>query len=665
MTPETLWQLGRLEGGWLSPDGAWVAYGVRRYDVAENRGWSELHVLRLADRQDRLVQDRLESLSSVQWVERDRRLQLLFLARRADDDAPAQLWLLDPATSELRQISRFTEAVSHVRASPTGEHLAFVRRVKLDKTIQEIYPDLPKADARLIDSLLFRHWDKWHDYSYNHVHLSAWESDGSVADPIDLMRALRADCPMLPFGGAEQFDWSPDGSELALTMKLVNNPAESTDSDIYLIHIDRPENRRCITHGMDGYDMDPRYSPDGTSIAFHSMATPGYESDRNRIMLFDRATGLIREVTSGLDQTTHRAQWTYDSSSLLFESEVLGTRQIFQIQVDRSTVQPVTKGWHDWRLCNTSRDGQWILAARQDMISPEELYLIRPADGHSELLTQVNGTIYAQLDVPRVEQRWVRASDGKAIHCWLIFPPDFDPQRTWPMITYCQGGPQSQVSQFFSYRWNFHLMAAQGYVVLAPNRRGLPGFGQQWNDQISRDWGGQAMQDILAATDEMMAQSYIDRRRVAAVGASFGGYTVYWLMGNHQDRFCCMIAHCGVFNLESAYGSTEELFFVNHDLGGPYWSSETVRQLYEKFSPHRYVSQWKTPLLVIHGEKDFRVPVTQGIEGFTAAQVRGVPSRFLYFPNEGHWVLTPQNSILWQRVFFDWLERYCKRDGLP
>ncbi|GIW94452.1 MAG: prolyl oligopeptidase [Pirellulaceae bacterium] len=660
MTPERLWQLGRLEGGTLSGDGRWVAYGVRRYDLAENRGWSELHLLRLEDGADRLVWDRLESLASVQWTLRDGRPQLLFLARRSGQEGPAQLFLLDPHEGEPRQLSNFSESVMHVKASPTGEHIAYVRRVKLDPTINELYPDLPKAEARLIDSLMFRHWDHWHDYSYSHVFVCPWLPDGSLGEEVDLMRALRADCPLPPFGGAEQYAWSPDGRELALTMKLVNNPAESTDGDIYLVRLESPEERRCITHGMDGYDMEPNYSPDGAWIAFHSMAEPGYESDRNRIMLFDRATGVIEELTAELDQTTHHAAWSSDSRSVWFESELRGTRQLFRIALGHREVRQITGGRHDWRLCGVSPDGRWLLAARQDMIRPEELYRV-PVDGApAEVLTHINDGMYEKLELPRVEERWVRASDGRPLHCWVVFPPDFDAQRTWPMLTYCQGGPQSQVSQFFSYRWNFHLMAAHGYVVLAPNRRGLPGFGQEWNDQITQDWGGQAMQDILAATDEMMAQSYIDRRRIAAVGASFGGYTVYWLMGNHQDRFCCMIAHCGVFNLESAYGSTEELFFVNHDLGGPYWKSEELRGLYDRFSPHRFVGNWKTPLLVIHGEKDFRVPVTQGIEAFTAAQVQGVPSRFLYFPNEGHWVLTPQNSVLWQRVFFDWLARYCR-----
>jgi dipeptidyl aminopeptidase/acylaminoacyl peptidase len=311
------------------------------------------------------------------------------------------------------------------------------------------------------------------------------------------------------------------------------------------------------------------------------------------------------------------------------------------------------------------------------MLRPVELATLPLSGGEDTVVTRVNDEHYEGLELPTIKERFVRASDGKPIHCWVIYPPDFrssgvspEPRkenkdsggppelRQWPMLTYCQGGPQGQVGQWFSFRWNFHLMAANGYVVLAPNRRGLPGFGQAWNDAISRDYGGQAMQDILAATDSMMAEPYIDSRRLAAVGASFGGYTVYWLMGNHEDRFACMIAHCGVFNMESKYGSTEELFFPNWDLGGPYWASDDVQRGYDRFSPHRFVRNWRTPLLVVHGERDFRVPVTQGMEAFTAAQVQGVPSRFLYFPEEGHWVQSPQNSVLWQRVFFEWLAKH-------
>jgi len=325
-------------------------------------------------------------------------------------------------------------------------------------------------------------------------------------------------------------------------------------------------------------------------------------------------------------------------------------------------IQPVSAGRYHFGSLAPSRDGA-VYCTRMQMERPNEIVRLRAAEASGGVaLTDVNGPVYGKLALPTTQARWFDASDGKKIHSWVIYPPGFDESKKYPMLLYCQGGPQSQVGQWFSFRWNFHLMAAQGYIVLAVNRRGLPGFGQAWNDQISRDWGGQAMQDLLTATDAMFEEPYVDRDRTGAIGASFGGYTIYWLMGHDaQDRFKTMIAHCGVFNLESMYLSTEELFFVNWDLGGPYWRSPEVAKDYRRFSPHNFVGGWSTPLLVVHGQRDFRVPVEQGIQAFTAAQLQGVPSRFLYFPDEGHWVLSPQNGVLWHRVFFDWLGRYLQK----
>ncbi|MCA9321687.1 MAG: S9 family peptidase, partial [Planctomycetes bacterium] len=372
----------------------------------------------------------------------------------------------------------------------------------------------------------------------------------------------------------------------------------------------------------------------------------------------DLKTDAISEPTKGLDQTVHAATWLPDGKGFVFSSETRGTDQIFRLGLEDSQPKQISSGTFNWSLADVAPDGKSLVCARQSMQRPTELGRLDLAKGNWSPLTDVNGEIFAKLALPKVVERWTRATDGKQIHSWLILPPDFDPEKRYPLITYCQGGPQGQIGQWFSYRWNFHLMAAQGYAVLAVNRRGLPGFGRAWNDEISKDWGGQAMRDILSATDSMLTEPFIDPERTAAVGASFGGYTVYWLMGHAQNRFKAMIAHCGVFNLESMYGSTEELFFANWDLGGPYWKSAELKKSYDAFSPNRFVGAWKTPLLVIHGEKDFRVPVTQGMEAFTAAQVEGVPSRFLYFPNEGHWVMSPQNGVLWHRVFFDWLGRW-------
>lgn len=663
MAPETLWKLGRVSQGAVSPDGDRIAYAIRRFDLAEDSGTSEIHVVASDGNDDRVVARGFKDASALQWGRGAAAGRLFLVGVRVEDkDAKPQAWALEPDVADTppQAITNVAQGVANLKVSPTGTHLAFTVDVKMDETVNELYADLPKADARIIDSLMYRHWNAWHDFAYSHLHVAPL-TGGEAAEAVDLMQGLRTDCPLPPFGGAEQYSWAPDGRELAYTAKVVNNPAESTDSGIYVVSVEGGR-ARCITPGMPGYDNYPSYSPDGKYVSFLSMARPSFEADRNRVMLYERATGEIRELSAGWDQTAHAATWLPDSQGLLFTSETRGTEQIFRISVRGGGPTQISRGRHNWSLAGVFPDGQTALAAQQCMLRPDELARVRLSDGEHTMVSHVNDELLGGLQVPRIEERLVRATDGAQIHNWVLYPPGFDASRKWPLIVYCQGGPQSQVGQAFSYRWNFHLMAAQGYVVLAVNRRGLPGFGQNWTDQISGDWGGQAMQDILAATDDMTLEPYIDRHRVAAVGASFGGYTVYWLMGHHEGRFCCMISHCGVFNLESMYGSTEELFFPNWDLGGPYWKSAQVQRDYQRFSPHRFIGNWKTPLLVIHGEKDFRVPITQGLEAFTAAQVEGIPSRFLYFPNEGHWVTKPQNSVLWQRVFFDWLGRYCQTD---
>jgi len=666
MTPELLWKLGRLGDAALSADGAQVAYTVRRYDLAANTGSTSLFLVGRANGEARTVVEGWQSISNVQFAPSPLGERLYFVgtpaadAEDADGEETPQVWVVDLEQPQPRRVTSVDGGVANLKVAPTGRALAFTVDVKMDPTTLDLYPDLPHADGRIIDSLMYRHWDNWHDYKYSHLHVARLNDDLTVAATVDVMQGIRADCPVPPFGGAEQFAWSPDGAEIAYTAKLVANWAESTDSDIYLLGLDGDDSPKCITAGMDGYDNDPVYSPDGKYLAFHSMERPGFEADRNRIMLYERATGRIREATAGLDMTAHGALWRPDSATLVFYSEHRGTEQIFELDLATAATRPVTDGAFNWKSLAVTPDGQHVLASFENMIRPAELAVVSLSDGSSQPLSGINDEIYAHLELPIIEERWIRSTDGQNVHAWVVYPPDFDPHEKWPLVTFCQGGPQGQIGQWFSFRWNFHLMAAQGYVVLAPNRRGLPGFGQAWNDQISGDWGGQAMQDILATTDAMLAEPFIDPDRAAAVGASFGGYTVYWLMGHAEQRFCCMIAHAGVFNLESMYGSTEELFFVNWDLGGAYWKDSAVRQEYDLFTPHRYVGNWRTPLLVIHGERDFRVPVTQGMEAFTAAQVKGVPSRFLYFPSENHWVSSPQNSVLWQRVFFDWLDRYCK-----
>lgn len=695
LTPEKLWDLARIGDAAVSPDGTQLAYLVTRYDLEANEGTTSLMLqpidsapsdvgkkatafeTSLAAPQAKALLKDVKGLGSLRWLNHSTGEKLVYIAPAKMDKAPQdgeadggtddeedekpQAWMIDPDGGPATQLTFHDDGVGNLISSPSGDSIAFTVDVKMDPKVDELYPDLPKADARIIDSLMYRHWNAWHDYAYSHVHVAKIDDQGQASDPIDLMASLKADCPLPPFGGAEQFSFSPDGKEISLTLKLVNNPSESTDSNVYLVSVDGGPLKN-ITPGMPGYDMNPVYSPDGRFLAFHSMERAGFESDRNRIMLYDRSNGDLKDLTEGLDQTTHHASWSDDGASLFFYSEKRGTNQVFRIDARTGELQQVSLGRFNFSLVSAVPKSNLLLVKQQSMLRPYELAVIDTETKQLTTITDVNGEVFQDLELPRIEERFFTATDGKSIHNWVILPPEYDPdsERKWPMLTYCQGGPQGQIGQWFSYRWNFHMMASHGYVVLAVNRRGLPGFGRQWNDQISGDWGGQAMQDILASTDAMMANPKIDRQRVAAIGASFGGYTVYWLMGNDASRFCAMVSHCGVFNLESMYGSTEELFFVNWDLGGPYWKSESTAEKYAQFSPHKFAGNWKTPLLVIHGEKDFRVPVTQGMEAFTATQVQGVPSRFLYFPAEGHWVMKPQNGVLWGRVFFDWLDRYCR-----
>ncbi|MGI9519580.1 MAG: prolyl oligopeptidase family serine peptidase [Pirellulaceae bacterium] len=680
MSPELLWKLGRLGNATISDDDSTIAYTVRRYELVENSGTTSLFLQQVAgDQAATAALENWKSIGDVQWATHGNGQTLFFTGippkdddedegESGDEDEPdfaasSQIYRLDPATGEAVRISSVEDGVSNLKVSPTGQHVAFTRDVKMDDNVNDLFEDLPEADARIIDSLMFRHWNAWHDYSYSHLHVAPIGDDGIVGDTHDLMEGLRVDCPVPPFGGSEQFTWSPESNEICYTAKMVERWAESTDSDLYLIGLNTDGSAAgdavCITEGRDGYDNNPFYSPDGKYLAFNSMARPGFEADRNMVMLYDRGTKTISELTTGLDQNANHGHWTDDSSGVIFMSEYRGANQLFRMDLGAAAPAQLTNGSFNWDIVDEIGNNK-LLVTKTSMVRPAELHSVSLLDKSDEKITGINDDVYSTLELPTIKERWVEATDGQQIHCWVIYPPGFDESKKYPMITYCQGGPQGQIGQWFSYRWNFHLMSANGYVIVAPNRRGLPGFGRAWNDQISGDWGGQAMQDLLSATDDMLKEPYVDSEKVGAIGASFGGYTVYWMMGNHEDRFSAMIAHCGVFNLESMYGSTEELFFVNWDLGGPYWRSPDIQKEYDQFSPHRYVKNWTTPLMVIHGQKDFRVPVTQGMEAFTAAQVQGVESRFLYFPEEGHWVLSPQNGVLWHRLFFDWLDRFLK-----
>lgn len=663
LSPELLWKIGRLGDEKISPDGSTVLFGITYYDLAENKGHRDIYSLRLklpgdkgknaikAGNMVRLT-DTPESEYNAVW--RPDGMKIGFLSAASGE---MQLWEMNPDGSERKQISSYPGGIANFAYSPDGKKISFTMDVKLDKTVNEIYPDLPKADARIIDDLMYRHWNQWHDFAYSHVFYASYDN-GVLGEAIDIMPNERFDSPLNPFGGVEQIDWSKDGNTLVYTCKKLNGAAYaiSTNSDLYAYDINSKKTTN-LTEGMPGYDTNPLFSPDGKKMAWLSMERGGFESDRNRIFVYDLATKVKTELVKEKDRNASNLAWASDSKSIYFTSDQRATVQIYNVEVATGKVRQMTEGTHNYGSVNVANGV--LVGSLVSMSYPAELYTIDPNTGKQSPLTSVNKELLKDVEWGDVKERMVKTSDGKDMLAWVIYPPNFDPNKKYATLLYCQGGPQSAVSQFFSYRWNFQLMAANNYIIVAPNRRGLPGFGQAWNDDISGDWGGQAMADYLAAIDNVSKEPYVDAANMGAVGASYGGYSVYYLAGNHQKRFKTFISHCGLFNLESWYGSTEEMFFANWDMKGPYYANPQPKS-YEKFSPHKFVKNWDASMLVIHGEKDFRVPITEGMQAFNNAKLMGLDTRFLYFPEEGHWVQSPQNGVLWHRVFFEWLETHLR-----
>lgn len=653
MTPELLWKLGRVGGVAVSPDGQTTLYGVSYYDLEANSGNRDLYTVPVAGGAAQKITNTEGSESGEVWRPDGKKIGFL----RSTDNG-MQLFEINPDGSGEKQVTDIEGGIGNFAYAPDQRHVYFTRKVKTGQTIHDKYPDLPQANARVIDDLMYRHWDEWDDYHSNHLFVATY-TDGGIGEPTDIMEGESFDTPLEPFGGSEEMAWSSDGKYIVYTSKKLTGKdyAVSTNSDLYMYNVESGETIN-LTEGMEGYDKEPVFSPSGRYMIWSSMERAGFESDRNRLFLYDMESGEKSEITVGLDRDALHPVWAPNETMIYFLSGEEATYHIFSMDLTERKVKQVTKGTYNYGSFALA-DENTLVAARMDMNGPTELYRIDLKNGKAEAITTVNKSIYDKIRTSRVEERWIETTDGEKMLTWVIYPPDFDRNKKYPTLLYCQGGPQSAVSQFFSFRWNFQLMAANGYIVVAPNRRGLPSFGRQWNDEISQDWGGQSMQDYLSAIDALSKEEYVDEDRLGAIGASFGGYSVYWLAGNHEDRFKTFIAHCGLFNLESWYLSTEELFFANWDIGGPYWK-EGMADDYADFSPHNFAQYWDTPILVIHGEKDFRVPIGEGMQAFQAAQIQDIPSRFLYFPEEGHWVLSPQNGVLWHREFFEWLDKWLK-----
>jgi len=651
MTPETLWEFGRVGGTQVSPDGKTLLFTITNYDVATNRASRDIYTLPVAGGTPLNITNSAINESNAIWRPDGKKIGFI-----STQSGSAQMWEMDPDGSKRTQISQIEGGISAFDFSPDMKHILFTKRVKMADSPKDKHPDLPLSNAYLYDDLMYRHWDKWHDYTFSHVFIAPLV-DGAIGTPIDIMADEPYDSPLPPFGGMSQISWTPDGKNVAYTAKKLSGKekAVSTNSDIYLYNLETRQTRN-LTPFNPGYDKNPVFSPDGRFMAWESMQTAGFEADKNRIMIMDMKDGSFKDYSEGFDQSAGNFQWSKDGKTLYFVSGHHATYQIYKLDVARNSISQITQGWHNYSSVAVA--GNYLIGERMSMSAPTEIFRISEQDGNQEQITEVNSPILDKLALGRVEQRWLETTDGKQMLVWVIYPPHFDPNKKYPALLYCGGGPQSAVSQFFSYRWNFQMMAANDYIVIAPNRRGLPSFGQEWNDQISQDYGGQNMQDLLTAARQISKEPYVDETRLGAVGASYGGFSVFWLAGNHDGLFSAFISHCGMFNFESWYGTTEEMFFANHDIGGPYW--KTPRPHSYEFSPHRFVANWDTPIMVIHGAKDYRVPKSEGMQAFNAARLMGIPARLLIFPEENHWVLQPQNSILWQREFFKWLDQWLK-----
>ncbi len=654
MTPEVLWSFGRLGGAQVSPDGKTVLYTVTYFNIKEDKSYRDIYTIPVEGGEATNITNSAGNESNAVWRPDGKKIGFLSAASGEN-----QLWEMNPDGSGAKQITKIDGGISGFEYSPDQSRIYYLKSVKLDDNVQDLYPDLPKANARIEDDLMYRHWDTWHDYTYNHIFIADYKN-GKVGEGKDILEGERFDSPMKPFGGNEQVVWSPDGKTLVYTCKKKVGKAYSlsTNSDLYFYHVETGKTIN-FTSGMMGYDQNPVFSPDGKYIAWESMERDGYEADKLRLFIAELETGEKKDYSTNFDQNVASLSWSDDSKSVYFISDIHATDEIYRLDLADGSIARLTDGVHNYQ--NVKQVGEKLLAQKVSMSQPAELYLVDPITGKDQALTTVNKGILDQLTMGDVEKRWIKTTDDKQMAVWVIYPPHFDPSKKYPTLLYNQGGPQGTVSQFWSYRWNFQMMAANGYIVVAPNRRGLPGFGQEWNEQISKDYGGQNIKDLLTAIDEMAKEPFVDENNLGAVGASYGGFSVMYLAGNHEGRFKAFIAHDGIFNFEHMYTTTEEMWFVNWDYGGAYWDkTNAAAQRSYKFSPHKYIQNWDTPILIVQGEQDFRVPAEQGLAAFNAAVLRDVPARLLYFPEENHWVLHPQNGILWQRVFFDWLDKYLK-----
>ena len=676
LTPEALWAMGRIGSVQTDIETGWLAYTVSYYSVEENRSTTWIRVCNPYENDANDANDGLQAFDEFvgydpAWFGSSGWLAYLkggkLHLRRDKDDIEVE----------------GAEDIEGFLLSPMRDKIILIKEVQRSDVpcTKEIYPDLPLASGRIVDDLMYKHWDEWVEtipqpfvcpLEITYYGEGERIKTAKIGEGVNILEGTAFECPMKPFGGIEQLAWNPNNQEIAYTCRKKTglDYAISTNSDIYLLNVERLMNEgvkeeRNITEDNKGYDTNPSYSRDGKWIAWLSMERDGYESDENRLFVMNLETGEKRFLSHFFDSNVDEYAW-YNDSTLLCTSVGQGTIHLYAVDLDGGTAK-LTEGQFDVSLGDICDHYAYLL--RHSMREANEIYELDVAqglekiDGYVEMkqLTHENDNIYNQIERSTVVPRWQKTTDGKQMLTWIIYPPHFDPSKKYPTILYCEGGPQSPVSQFWSFRWNFMMMSAGDYIIVAPNRRGLPGFGKAWNEEISGDYSGQCMRDYFSAIDEFCNEPYVDRDHLGCVGASFGGFSVYWIAGHHNKRFKAFIAHDGIFNLEMQYLETEEKWFANWDLGGAYWDkTNRIAQRTYANSPHLFVDKWDTPILCIHGEKDYRILANQAMAAFDAAKMRGVPAELLIFPDENHWVLKPQNGILWQREFRNWLDKWLK-----
>ncbi len=650
---EALEALGRVSSVQVSPDTKKVLFGISYESVEQNKSNNDLYTMDVDGSNLQRITRTASSEGNFVWINKGEQIAFIYPA-----NGVPQVWVMNADGSGRKQITDMEKGVQGFLFSPDEKHIILVSTLKYSRDAKEIYPDLPEATGRVIDDLMYKHWDEW---VTEIPHPFVGNFDGSkVTDAIDIMAdEPRFESPMKPFGGIESFAWAPDSQSLIYVSRKKDGMeyAISTNSDLYLYNL-ADKTTRNLTEGMMGYDTNPAYSPDGKYVAWLSMEHDGYESDKNRIFILDTATGEKTDLTADWDYTANEIAWNPSGKSLYFIAPKDGVTPIFSLDIATKEIKVVADGMCDYTTL-APVDDQTLVTLRHSMLYPNEVYAV--SGGDVKQISNVNTELLASLKMPTVEKKMVPTTDGKEMLVWAVYPHDFDSTKTYPALLYCQGGPQQAVSQFWSYRWNLALMAANGYIVIAPNRRGLPGFGTEWNAQISGDYGGQNMRDYLSAVDYMNQYPNVDGARIGATGASYGGFSVYWLAGNHNKRFAALLAHAGIFNMEAQYLETEEMWFANWDMGGAFWDKDNaVAQRTFATSPHKFVDNWDTPIMISHGEYDYRILSSQGEMAFNAAKLRGIPAEMVIFPDENHWILKPQNAIMWQRLFFRWFDRWLK-----